>query len=104
MTYQEAQDKLKGRKSCKAGNNTFLVRTDETTISLVYHATPVLTFHADGRTQYFTGGWYTTTTKKRLSDYGPVPWRVVQFRGAWSLCHPSGRSIPFREGLVIRQD
>lgn len=79
--YTEASQKLNGRPSRKLTGNTYLQRRDADTIAVLYHSTDIITFHSDGRTVLQSGGWRTSTTKERMSSYGPV--NVSQSKGIW---------------------
>ena len=46
-----------------------------------YHGTDVVTIHADGTFTLNSGGWYTYTTKDRISRFSPA--RIWSERGVW---------------------
>lgn len=88
--YASAAARLGTRDRVKVANNTYLERRDEFTIAVHYHATDVVTFHADGRIILQSGGWYTYTTKTRLGHFSPVSVRSI--RGRWHVQHGPRRN------------
>lgn len=101
MDYNTATTKLGSRDSRKLGNNTYLQRRGDAAIAIKYHATDVLTFHADGRTVYDSGGWRTVTTKARLNSYGPLG--IITERGVWYVCRPGERDsrLTYADRLTV---
>lgn len=77
MYYHEANAQLQGRcfQSRKLGNNTYLIRDGEQ-LHVKLHATHILTFYPNGDIRLNTGGWNTVTTRARMNEYLPLPWRV----------------------------
>lgn len=74
-------------KSRPVANNTYLVRTDEDTVQLVFHNTAIVTYHRDGSQYLFTGGWWTVTTKERINTYSAInAWGTGTY-GEWSVGH-----------------
>jgi len=71
LTYQSGLAWLGGKVTRAIGHNTY-VRVDGETVQVVYHATPVLVFHANGITQLNSGGYHSSTTKGRLCALGPM--------------------------------
>jgi hypothetical protein len=94
MNFTQANDLLQGRnkESRKLENNTYLIRKSWDVIAIRLHATEIITFYADGKTEVQTGGWQTPTTKARLNDY--LNLGIYQHKGEWFL--RDGR--PFEEG------
>lgn len=84
-SYQSASEVLTGRNkdSRKLMNNTYLHRVNDSSIVIKLHSTDVVTYHADGRIVFNSGGWRTVTTKARMNEYSPA--RVSQARGVWSI-------------------
>ena len=68
MTFEDIKAELAhGRKGIrKLGNNTYLVKLDGDKVGFRYHQTDVAIFEAD-KVELTTGGWFTSTTKERLS-------------------------------------
>jgi hypothetical protein len=87
MTYLELDKQLQGRcrESRKLQNNTYVRRRYSGQIAIQLHATDILTFHSDGQIDVNTGGWDTVTTRSRMNDYIPGPWRVGGHRGSTLL-------------------
>lgn len=74
-TYEEANAYL-GRKNDRPaphGTSVRIVRelVAPDTISVVYHQTPVVTFHADGAVTIWANGWATKTTVNVIETYFP---------------------------------
>ena len=86
-TYFELDKQLQGRckESRKLQNNTYAKRRCSGQIAIRLHATDILTFHSDGQIEVSTGGWDTVTTRSRMNDYLPGPWRVGGHRGSTLL-------------------
>ena len=99
MNYQTFAAKLTGRnsQSRKLANNTTLLRIDPSTIAVKLHSTNVVTFHADGRIVFDSGGWKTPTTKERMNSYSPA--RVSQSQGTWEITI-DGRAANFADGIT----
>ncbi|KKL46278.1 hypothetical protein LCGC14_2347120, partial [marine sediment metagenome] len=108
MDYKTLDAKLTGRckHSRKLANNTWAERRppprgadefpDEIAIRL--HNTDVLTFYADGRVRYDSGGWKTVTTKDRMNTYGL--WPVYPERGRWYI-RVKGHEYVYADGMTI---
>ncbi len=86
-TYLELDKQLQGRcrESRKLANNTYLKRRWHGTIAVLLHNTDVLTFHPNGKIEVNTGGYDTVTTRDRVNNYLPKPWKVYGERGATVL-------------------
>jgi hypothetical protein len=82
MNYETANEILGTRQSRKVANNTYLQRRDESTIALRLHATDILIFTPQF-VEYQTGGWYSVTTKQRMSEFGPCA--IGSDKGKWLL-------------------
>lgn len=67
--YYQARNMLNGRGSRKVGHNTYIVDRGNA-VSIRYHNTDVVTFHADGTATLRNGGWNTLTTRKRFKACG----------------------------------
>ena len=90
--YSQATDYLaggrdKGSRPAPTGSNTRIERRDADTIAVRYHATDVVTWRRDGTVTLRNGGWYTPTTKGRMSEYTPLS--VSQESGEWSVSAPN---------------
>jgi hypothetical protein len=99
MDYQTFSAKLTGRnsQSRKLANNTTLLRIDPSTIAVQLHSTNVVTFHADGRIVFDSGGWKTSTTKQRMGEFSPA--LVSQSRGAWEI-RIDGQTANYADGIT----
>jgi len=78
------------RDSRKIQNNTYARLVDDGSIVIRYHATDILTYHGDDTMTIDTGGWHTTTTAARYSNWLPRLWSVSNDRGAWNVWTPNG--------------
>jgi hypothetical protein len=114
MDYTTANEKLQGRNklSRKVANNTYLVRNSGVpgdSIHLKLHNTYIITWYADGRIELNTGGWFTVTTKARITEF-LSGYSIGQERGVWYLSkHTSGPAYwtslgVFADGLTIHAD
>ena len=99
MNYETFAAKLTGRnsQSRKLANNTTLLRVDPSTIAIKLHSTNVITFHADGRIVFDSGGWKTSTTKERMNSFSPA--RISQSRGTWEITI-SDQSANYADGIT----
>ena len=69
----------------KVANNTVAIRRGGH-IAIRLHETDVLTYSAEtDEVMYNADGWYTYTTKDRMSAYGPNGWHISQSDGIWTL-------------------
>ena len=105
MDYTTVVSKLSPRESRKIGNNTYLQRREDGSIAVRLHETDILTFHADGRTVYNSGGWRTVTTKARMNEYGPL--RLYTERGVWYASIPCDNwesRFAYSDGLTVHKD
>lgn len=109
MTFERLTAHLSGGRDKhrrKLENNTYAERRGtgkpRDPIAVRLHATDVLTFYADGRVTFDTGGWHTVTTKARLNTYAPAGWSVYSERGSWYLHGPGGRKYYFHSGMTVR--
>lgn len=108
-SHSDALDFLAGTLARKLGHNTEvrvwgaasldsddIARAD---VAIVYHSTPVVMYHADGRVTLNTGGWLTVTTKQRLNACSPF--RVWSERGEWAVdCGPGTDGAAFSDGMT----
>lgn len=101
-TYQDALDRLAGRRSRKLENNTYLETRPDGSIAVRLHSTDVVTYHQDGQIVLDSGGWQTVTTKDRINKYSPF--RVWQVRRIWYVCNPGAadpQELPYRDGMRL---
>ena len=82
----------------KVANNTVAIRRGNN-IAIRLHVTDVLTFTRETDEVTFNdGGWQTSTTRDRMSVYGPNGWRIGQRAGVWTL----GARISDMEPIALR--
>lgn len=99
----------------KVANNTYLERHDlpsvggatpAKAISLVLHATHVVTYSEDGLVTLNTGGWLTVTTKERINTGLPKPWTLRSVKGVWELVEGYGLNVRtvtrYTDGISLR--
>lgn len=101
--YAHAREILGTRDSRKLGNNTTLESRGDT-VAVRYHATDVVTFHADDSRTLDTGGWFTSTTKERINQYLPWGWHLYADRGTWKL-REAGNPVPvlYADGMTVSE-
>ena len=69
----------------KVANNTVAIRRGDN-IAVRLHQTDVLMFTRETDEVTFNdGGWVTSTTKARMSEFGPTEWAIWQTDGIWTL-------------------
>lgn len=78
--YRTAADMLGNHNERTIAHNTRLVRRGDD-VAVRYHATDIVTYHADGRITLDTGGWDTMTTISRMHAMTPATVRV--YRRDW---------------------
>jgi hypothetical protein len=106
-SYKQAVEVLKGRKTRKLGNNTYLETRDAETVAVRLHQTDVVTYKANGAVVLNSGGWKTNTTKARINEYSPVG--ISQEKRVWYVTkyeEGSGWQTlgKFVDGLIIEAD
>lgn len=101
-TYKHAADYLHTKTDRPLpGRSTRLIRRDADRIAVRYHATDVVTYHADGRIVLESGGYRSVTTKARINEYTPA--RVWSERGIWRVAY-GGQTVPFDDGITLHPD
>jgi len=94
LTYAAVAELLGSKQTKSLGNNTLLVRSNETTISVQLYNTIVVEIHACGNYTLHHGGWMTVTTKQRINALTPA--HVHQMRGEWYV-----DNTPFADGIIV---
>ena len=82
MNYKEADEKLGSRVSRKLDHHTYLKRKGDA-ITVLLHATDIVTMTPDGVNTLTSGGWKTVTTKDRLGKFSDV--YIMQRKGKWYI-------------------
>lgn len=97
-----AADKFLGDKtSRKIGNNTVLHRTPGA-LNVKLHSTDVVTLHRGGTVTIRAEGYHSVTTKERINQFLPGPFRVSQDRFAWYLRNwKTGERWEFIDGMSV---
>lgn len=99
-SYETYANRLTGRNIArrKLANNTYLTRVNTSTIAVQLHGTSVVTYHADGRIVFASGGYRTMTTKARINEFSPAD--VFQAKGVWTAYMDKSCSAIFADGLT----
>lgn len=95
---------LLGNKArTKVGHNTWLEVKDAMRVALVYHNTAIVTYYADGRVVLDNGGYYSVTTKARISGAMRAAGigGLTQRKGEWYFVFDSGNELPYVNGQVF---
>ena len=94
---------MEGNDKVRLTANTII--THDTLAELLYirlHNTDILTISPLNNFQFFTGGWTTHTTKKRLNQLSPLI--IVQKDYEWfyeDWNQGDGTLYPFKEGMIF---
>lgn len=107
-TYTEAAEYL-GTKGDRPlpGRATRIQRRDDGSIAIKYQSTDVITYAPTGkRITLQNGGWYTPTTKARITEYSRA--RLYSSKGRWYFggwpAPDDGQApIVFADGMQIRE-
>ncbi len=70
-------------------------------VGIKYHNTVVVEILPDGGYVLDSGGWRTSTTKKRMNKYIDREFSVVQKHNEWFVKTPKGE-FPFEDGMEIK--
>lgn len=103
-SYRQALEFLKGRKSRKLENNTYVEVIDENSIGVRLHQTYVVTYLSDGLVVLSLGGWNTMTTKDRINKYSNLG--IYQRKRRWFVGQEiafefQALDIPFIDGMKV---
>lgn len=99
---------LRGRdpihKGTPVANNTRMYfREGGKYVDVVLHNTVIVRAYANGKTQVFTGGWRTPTTKERINRYTGL--NIYQHKHVWYVPNRTGlfnnQPIEFEEGMCV---
>ena len=101
-SYLDAAVILGNRKTKKLANNTYL-RKDGDNYVIRLHETDIVTIRPAECTEYVlnTGGWFTMTTKGRITDYSPA--QVFSKSGVWYVKCATGKVFLYEDGMIINQ-
>ena len=97
--YKEARDFLGEKEMAKLGYATTIHKRGGG-IAIYHHKTAIVIFEPGGAIHLNNGGYYTSTTKKRLNLFTPEGFRVFQRDYAWYLETPE-RTVDFNGWAVI---
>lgn len=95
--YGSAMRFLRGKSERKLANNTFVRQEDESSVSVVLHRTPVVTYYRTGLIQLRSGGYRSKTTAQRINQLLPPGWKLSR----WVLIAPDGEKQDFFDGIAI---
>lgn len=109
--YQSLADYLgeKDKKYIKRSEMKTWVERSGDHLTIWMNKTAIMEYYPDGSVELKTGGWQTSTTKLRLNEYIPKPWRIYQDKGVWWLSNinyytKEGNKYMFAEGITIHPD
>lgn len=102
-TWFKFESILKGRKSRKVANNTYMEVLSDGSIGVRLHSTHVVVAHKDGSVTLTSGGWHTVTTRDRINRYAPV--RMWSEKGVeYVTPEGSNQTHRFFDGMVLDSD
>lgn len=77
----------------------------EDRVGIVYHATEVVSVHADGSYTLNSGGYRTATTKARMGEFTPDGVSVYQSKHEWFVrlngWGEAGQTFPYADGFRL---
>lgn len=99
--YQQANNILgmKTKHVIKNKRATYLQRNEDS-IALVYHNTPVVTYHKDNSIKLNSGGYRSLTTKARMNSALGNRAYVFQKNHKWYLA-ANGMNYSFVDGVIV---
>lgn len=100
QTFFRLDRQLAGRTSRKVGVATTVRALPDGGRALRYHATDVVTVR-DGVVTLNSGGWRTSTTKKRINSALPAGWYLYQSAFEWFIRLPCGAVTRFEDGMTL---
>lgn len=72
---------------------------------LRYHRTDIIVAYPDGRIVLSTGGWWTSTTKKRMNRFlSEIGWYVYQKKHEWYIRTGAEKDTHWKYGELTLQD
>ena len=96
-----APEAIGGRR--RIAHNTWVERTADKGVAVIFHATPILTYDlAMGTVEVNSGGYRTSTTKQRLNALLPQHLRVHQQDFTWHVSdYRTGVRCEFEDGDIF---
>jgi hypothetical protein len=85
----------RNRGQRKVGNNTYAYILLDGSVAIELHGTKVVVIHPDDSVTLNSGGYHTSTTKKRINQYSPV--KVYQKNYEWFLSD----GTPFEDHMIV---
>jgi len=100
MTHSEAEVMMGKRDKRKLANNTYLFRKGKAFVVRL-HETNVVTIRPDGRYRLKSGGWFTPTTRDRVTRFSPA--HVYLQKGILyvSSKHKGRKDRVFEDGMMV---
>jgi len=97
MTYHQLDTLLQrtNRYRRKLAHNTYAFRLTDSTLVIRLHGNTILTYRPDNSVTYTTCGWYTSTTKSRMNQFGPL--HIYQRDFFWFYDDDQ----PYHDGLTV---
>lgn len=82
----------------KVGNNTLKIKYQDGTTAIRLHNTNIITTTPDEKTTLNTGGYFTRTTKERLSEWTSFGFQIR--KGQWYI-RSNGKEYIFYDGITF---
>lgn len=106
-TYESLKNHImtgKSKYERKIAHNT-IARFENDNIVIRFHDIDIGVYDRNGDIKIFTGGWKTFTTKERLNDLIPNPYRIYQDHGVWYIWdYKSQNTYVYQDGIVFKPD
>lgn len=103
MTHTEATKMVLGktnRSQRKVGNNTYAYIEHDGSVAIELHGTKVVVIYPNGIYKLNSGGYHTSTTKKRINQYSPV--KVYQKNYKWYV--DAGNHPEFEDNMIVTDE
>lgn len=92
-TYQKLDRILVKDRTKAIGNNTTAHRGDDGVIYVYLHGHNIVDLHKDGAVTLRDCGYQTVTTKERLNQFIPMPYRMTQKDWTWFVVDVKTREM-----------
>jgi hypothetical protein len=103
MTHAEATKMVLGKRNRsqrKVGNNTYAYIEHDGSVAIELHGTKVVVIYPNGLYKLNSGGYRTSTTKKRINQYSPV--KVYQKNYTWYV--NAGNEPEFEDNMLVTNE
>ena len=99
-TYSKVVSELGDQEEVKIGNNTWVVRLDDTSVAIRHWRTNIITYYKNGDIIVDTNGWWTTTTKQRLNVFLPYNMSVHTGKRC-NILSKADKDYEYTDGILI---